>query len=110
GLTDAQLDQLREAGSDMHTSPGLELFRHGETADYWWVLVEGSIDLMRHSGREVSVVGRMDEPGRWAGGFRAWDEHGVYLATGRGREPGKGLRVPAGVLRAPPNQWVPFGA
>jgi len=69
GLTDAQLDQLREAGSDVHTSPGLELFRHGETADYWWVLVEGSIDLMRHSGREVSVVGRMDEPGRWAGGW-----------------------------------------
>ena len=29
-------------------------------------------------------VGRMDVPGRWAGGFRAWDEHGVYLATGRG--------------------------
>ena len=30
------------------------------------------------------MVGRMDVPGRWAGGFRAWDEHGVYLATGRG--------------------------
>ena len=27
-------------------------------------------------------------PGRWAGGFRAWDEHGVYLATGRGGTPG----------------------
>ena len=26
----------------------------------------------------------MDVPGRWAGGFRAWDEHGVYLATARG--------------------------
>ena len=26
----------------------------------------------------------MDVPGRWAGGFRAWDDDGVYLATGRG--------------------------
>ena len=34
-------------------------------------------------------------PGRWAGGFRAWDEHGVYLATGRGGQPGRVLRVPA---------------
>ena len=32
----------------------------------------------------------MDVPGRWAGGFRAWDEHGVYLATGRGVDGGPG--------------------
>ena len=36
------------------------------------------------------MVGRMDVPGRWAGGFRAWDEHGVYLATGRGVVAGPG--------------------
>ena len=30
------------------------------------------------------MVARMDVPGRWAGGFRAWDAQGVYLATGRG--------------------------
>ena len=29
------------------------------------------------------MLGAMDVPGRWAGGFRAWDDHGVYLATGR---------------------------
>ena len=31
----------------------------------------------------------MDAPGRWAGGFRAWDEHGVYLATGRATGAGR---------------------
>ncbi len=41
----------------------------------------------------------MDQPGRWAGGFRAWDEHGVYLATARGIAPGRLLRVPADALR-----------
>ena len=47
------------------------------------------------------MVGRMDVPGRWAGGFRAWDEHGVYLATGRGVAAGRVLRVPAdGAARA----------
>ncbi len=110
GLTDAQLGQLREAGADVHTSPGLELFRHGEHADYWWVLVEGSIDLMRQIGREDSVVGRMDEPGRWAGGFRAWDEHGVYLATGRVATEGRVFRVPSSELRRLTDTWFPFGA
>ena len=39
------------------------------------------------------MVGRMDDAGRWAGGFRAWDEQGVYLATGRGAAPGRVLRL-----------------
>ena len=41
----------------------------------------------------------MDVPGRWAGGFRAWDEHGAYLATGRAATAGRILRVPAAELR-----------
>jgi signal transduction histidine kinase len=51
----------------------------------------------------------MDAPGRWAGGFRAWDEHGVYLATGRGVTAGRVLRVPAEMLRERSNAWFPFG-
>ena len=42
----------------------------------------------------------MDVPGRWAGGFQAWDDDGVYLATGRGVEFGRLLQVPAADLRA----------
>ena len=48
-------------------------------------------------------------PGRWAGGFRAWDEHGVYLATGRGVARGRLLRVPASALRELCDRWFPFG-
>jgi signal transduction histidine kinase len=55
------------------------------------------------------VVGRMDVPGRWAGGFRAWDEDGVYLATGRGAVSGRVLRVPADVLAEKVSAWFPFG-
>ena len=73
------------------------------------MLVDGSIDLLRHVGREETVVARMDEPGRWAGGFRAWDEAGTYLATGRGARPGRVLRVPAEVLRDRSTTWFPFG-
>jgi len=50
----------------------------------------------------------MNVPGRWAGGFRAWDEQGVYLATGRGTTPGRVLRVPAPLLRERSTAWLAF--
>jgi signal transduction histidine kinase len=108
GLTDQQLAELLEAGAELHIEPGRDLFREGEHADFWWVLIDGAIDLVRHIGREDTVVGRMDLPGRWAGGFRAWDEHGVYLATGRGVAAGRVLRVPSEVLRQRSDAWFPF--
>jgi signal transduction histidine kinase len=109
GLTDGQLVQLIEAGTEVSIQPGVDLFHAGEHADFWWVLLDGAIDLVRHVGREDTVVGRMDVPGRWAGGFRAWDEDGVYLATGRGATDGRVLRVPAEFLRDRIAQWFPLG-
>jgi signal transduction histidine kinase len=110
GLTDDQLTDLIKGGSEVRIEPGVELFHEGEHADFWWVLIDGAIDLIRRVGREDSVVARMDVPGRWAGGFRAWDEHGTYLATGRGASDGRVLKVPAEVLRDRANAWFPFGA
>jgi signal transduction histidine kinase len=109
GLADYQLAELAGGGTEVRIEPGVDLFLEGEPADFWWVLVDGAIDLLRHIGPEDTVVGRMDVPGRWAGGFRAWDEHGVYLATGRGAADGRVLRVPAEVLREGVNAWFPFG-
>ncbi len=109
GLADDQLAELAAGGTEMRIETGIDLFHEGEHADFWWVLVDGAIDLLRHIGREDTVVGRMDVPGRWAGGFRAWDEHGVYLATGRGAAGGRVLRVPAEVLRDRLSAWFPFG-
>ena len=109
GLDDEQLTALIEGGVEVGIEPGVELFREGEHADHWWVLLDGAIDLIRRIDREDTVVARMDVPGRWAGGFRAWDEQGVYLATGRGAIAGHVLRVPAEVLRDRSNAWFPFG-
>jgi len=108
-LTDDQLTDLIKGGTEVRIEPGVDLFHQGEHADFWWVLIDGTIDLIRHVGREDTVVARMDVPGRWAGGFRAWDEHGTYLATGRGASTGRVLRVPAEVLRDWFNAWFPFG-
>ena len=109
GLADGQLADLAAGGTEIAIEPGADLFCEGEPADHWWVLIDGAIDLVRHIGSEDTVVGRMDVPGRWAGGFRAWDEHGVYLATGQGAIAGRALRMPADVLREKVNAWFPFG-
>jgi signal transduction histidine kinase len=109
GLADDQLAELAEGSTEVRIEPGADLFREGEHADFWWVLIDGAIDLVRHIGREETVVAKMDVSGRWAGGFRAWDEDGVYLATGRVVTGGRVLRVPAGVLRERVNAWFPFG-
>ena len=109
GLADDQLVELAEGGTEVRIEPGVDLFREGEHADFWWVLIDGAVDLLRHIGPEDTVVGRMDVPGRWAGGFRAWDQDGVYLATGRGATSGRVLRVPAEVLAEKVSAWFPFG-
>ena len=64
GLSDDQLAELVAAGTDVRVEPGVELFHEGEHADFWWVLVDGALDLIRHVSREDAVVGRLDTPGR----------------------------------------------
>ena len=109
GLSDEQLGELLAAVGEVSIVPGSDVFREGEHADQWWVLLSGALELVRHVGREDVVLGRMDVPGRWAGGFQAWDPNGVYLATGRGAVAGSVLRVPASVLRERTQAWFPFG-
>jgi signal transduction histidine kinase len=107
GVSDERLDQLLAVGRTIEIEPGLQLFTEGEPAAQWWVLVDGAVDLYRTVGREETRVGQM-VPGRWAGGFQAWDDDGVYLATGRGVEFGRMLQVPAAELRALMEEWLPL--
>jgi signal transduction histidine kinase len=106
-VNDERLQRLLDVGNTVEIEPGLQLFTEGDPADHWWVLVDGAVDLFRTVGREEARVGQM-LPGRWAGGFRAWDDDGVYLATGRGVEFGRLLKVPAHDLRDLMEEWLPL--
>jgi signal transduction histidine kinase len=109
GLSEAQLRELAAAGEEVSFGPGEELFVEHRPADYWWVLLEGTVSLARRAGHEEAVLARMEWPGQWAGGFQAWDPSGVYLATGRATSAGRVLRVPATALRQRADAWFPFG-
>lgn len=110
GLRTEQLEELIAAGQEVPFGPGDLLWAEGDHADSWWVLIDGVVELVRRTEREDMVVGRMDAPGRWAGGFRAWVETGVYLASARGLQPGRMLEVPAVALRDLAARWFPFGS
>ena len=109
GLSDHQLGELLAAGEVLPFGAGEDLFREARPADHWWVLLAGSISLVRRIGPEETSVAVMDSPGEWAGGFRAWDAHGSYLATGRGAAPGRVFRVPADRLRECATSTLPLG-
>ena len=108
-LTDDQLRQLLAVGEHRSFVPGEALFLEARPADDWWVLLSGSIELLRHVGSEDTVLAVMSMPGQWAGGFQAWDPNGRYLGTGRGLLPGTVLKVPAVALEQLAKAWFPFG-
>jgi signal transduction histidine kinase len=109
GIDDDQLLALRAAGSEVAFACGDVLFQENHPAESWWVLLDGNIDLVRHVGHEETRLGAMTVPGQWAGGFRAWDEHGAYLATGRATTTGRMLSVPAAALRSSWAARFPLG-
>ncbi len=99
GITDEQLERLLAVSEVVEFEPGDVLWKAGAPAECWWVNMSGRIDMLRVAGGEETVVGQFAEPGRWAGGFRAWAEHASYLATGRASTSGRLLKVPNTALR-----------
>jgi signal transduction histidine kinase len=72
------------------------------------LLLDGRIDVVRRIGHEEAVMATMEIPGQWAGGFRAWDEHGVYMGSARVTETSRVFRLPAEQLSAHGEAWFPF--
>jgi len=109
GLPEERIEALCEVGEDIAFSEGEELFHEGKPADFWWILIEGNVQLVRRAGRESPVViMTMENPGQWAGGFQAWHAGGNYMATGRGAGNGRMFRVAADDLGRLAREWFPF--
>ena len=108
GFTDEQVAELAAAGEEVTFEPGVRLFDEGKPADAWWVLLSGRIDLVRRVGHNEAVMATMENPGQWAGGFRAWDEHGVYMGSARVMATTRVFRLPAAELGRFGETWFPF--
>jgi signal transduction histidine kinase len=109
GLRDDQIAALLAAAEEVRFAPDDVLFREGDPAEFWWVLLQGRVELVRRAGREQAVAGVMDRPGVWSGGFLAWTDQAGYLGTGRAASSGRMLRIPSGELGRVVRDWFPFG-
>ena len=83
GFSDEQVADMAAAGTEETYAAGDRLFDEGRPAEDWWVLLSGRIDLVRRIGNEEAVMASMENAGQWAGGFKAWDENGIYMGSGR---------------------------
>jgi signal transduction histidine kinase len=110
GLDDAALARLAAAGEEVTFAEHDELFHQGQPATFWWVLLDGRVDLYRRAGREESRVAVMENPGQWAGGFTAWHDNAGYMATGRAATAGHMFRVPSSSFGEWARQTFPLGA
>jgi signal transduction histidine kinase len=109
GMSDERLHQLVDAGEEVHFEPGDVLFEEADPAEYWWLLLEGRVELLRRTGRDETILRAMEEPGQWAGGFRAWDDASGYLATGRAATAVRQFRIRSADLGDLAREWFPFG-
>jgi signal transduction histidine kinase len=107
---DAALADLASAGEEFRFEAGDEVFRQGQAADWWWVLLDGRVELYRRAGREESLVAMMEQPGQWAGGFGAWHSEAGYMATGRAVTSGRMFRVAASSFGDWARRTFPLGA
>ena len=55
GFTDEQLVELIGVSDELEFAEGDVLFREAEPADYWFVLLDGRVELTRRSGRQEVV-------------------------------------------------------
>lgn len=108
GSTDEQVSDLAASGEEVSYGAGEHLFEEGRPADDWWVLLEGKVEMVRRIGHEELVMVTMEVPGQWAGGFRAWDEHGIYMGSARVMAPSRLFRLPASRLGPYGETWFPF--
>ena len=108
GFTDEQVAEFAAAGEEVAYTPGERVFDEGRPAEHWWVMLGGRIEVVRRVGHEEVVMVTIESPGQWAGGFRAWDENGVYLGSARVMEPSRVFRLPASELARFGQQWFPF--
>ena len=108
GLDRQQVAELAADGEERFFEKGERLFDEGRPADHWWLLLDGNIDLVRRIGQEETVLATMRVRGQWAGGFRAWDEHGVYMGTGLTTRAGRVFRITAERLGVHADAWFPF--
>ncbi|UGQ11976.1 ATP-binding protein [Yinghuangia sp. ASG 101] len=109
-LSDEQLARLCREGRVERVEPGY-LYREGDDATCFYVLLQGTIVLSRRVGGDDVEVTRSSERGVYAGAFQAYvkgPEHARYQGSARVTEPSRLFVLPAETFAAIMRDWFPM--
>jgi signal transduction histidine kinase len=71
-LNDEQLDWLVQHGTVESYDPGANVYNQNDPAEYFYVLLDGEIQLVRRMDATDVVLATADQPGAYAGATRAF--------------------------------------
>jgi signal transduction histidine kinase len=71
-LTDEQLDWLVGHGTVETCDPGVDVYRQDEAAEFFYVLLDGEVQLVKHLDGADVVLTTANQPGAYAGATRAF--------------------------------------
>ncbi|WP_028046407.1 ATP-binding protein [Cellulomonas sp. URHE0023] len=108
-LSDEQLLWLCGHGHVERYEPGV-LYREGEPATEFYVMLDGSVALYRRVGDDDIEVSRTSQKGVYAGAFASYlgDRAQTYTQTIRILEPSRWYVLSAGDFSAFMNDWFPM--
>ena len=109
-LTDEQLGWLCEQGRIEVAEPGM-VFREGESAENFYVLLSGTVVLYRRAGADDVEVTRSSDRGVYAGAFQAYLGDQIpqlYTGSMRVTEPSRFFVLDADVFAELMHDWFPM--
>lgn len=111
-LSGDQLAWLAETGEEVTTGANEQIYREGEPATCFVVLLDGTMAMSRRvRGGEVEV-NRSDRPGTYAGGIQAMleDQEQTYTNSLRAVTRCRTFQIPVDRLGEKFRQWFPMAA
>ncbi|HZZ52178.1 MAG TPA: ATP-binding protein [Pseudonocardia sp.] len=110
-LTDEQLAWVSEHGDEVEVAAGTEVFREGDPAECFWVLLSGTIAISQRVGGDRVETARTDQVGVYVGAvsfyLRETLENG-YVTTARAVTDVRLLALPADKLDRAFREWFPM--
>jgi signal transduction histidine kinase len=109
-LTDDQLAWLVEHGVVCSYEAGVDVYREGDPAEWFFVLLEGGMQLLKRSGGEDVPVAASSDKGVYGGATRAFvpDAGRLYETTMRTLAPTRIFQLQADDFAAMLSEWFPM--
>ncbi|WP_432541855.1 sensor histidine kinase [Kineococcus sp. SYSU DK002] len=109
-LSDAQLERLTGSGDVVTADPGW-LYREGDPATCFYVLLDGHVGLHHHGAGEDLEIGRTRQRGVYAGAWEAYLGDAApagYTSSLRVLEPSTFFVLPAATFGQVVREWFPM--